>query len=157
MRYALPQAYEDLGHTADVGVRVRGATAEETLARLALVLGTLLAGLSSGADAREGVSSGSDAPPEREERLVVPGGPGLAGTAVALLRELLFRFATERLIPSEVEVHRAAEDAAEATIAFARYDPVRHAEGVDVKAVTWHAARLEPEGDGWVGQAVFDV
>jgi tRNA-splicing ligase RtcB (3'-phosphate/5'-hydroxy nucleic acid ligase) len=27
--YALPQGYEDLGHTADVGVRVRGASAEE--------------------------------------------------------------------------------------------------------------------------------
>lgn len=144
MRCALPQAYEDLAHTADVGVRVRGATAEEALARLALALGTLLAG-------------GGDAPPEREERLAIAGGPGLAGTAVALLRELLFRFATERLIPSEVEVHRAAEDGVEATVAFGRYDPGRHGEGVDVKAVTWHAARLEPEGEGWVAQAVLDV
>jgi SHS2 domain-containing protein len=144
VRYALPQAYEDLAHTADVGVRVRGATAEEALARLALALGTLLAG-------------GGDAPPEREERLATAGGPDLAGTAVALLRELLFRFATERLIPSEVEVHRAAEDGAEATVAFARYDPGRHGEGVDVKAVTWHAARLEPEGEGWVAQAVLDI
>jgi len=144
VRYALPQPYEDLAHTADVGVRVRGATAEEALARLALVLGALLAG-------------GGDAPPEREERIAVAGGPGLAGTAVSLLRELLFRFATERLIPCEVEVHRAAEDGAEATIAFARYDPSRHAEGADVKAVTWHAARLEPEGAGWVAQVVLDI
>ncbi len=144
MRYALPQPYEDLAHTADVGVRVRGATAEEALARLALALGTLLAG-------------GGEAPPAREERIAVAGGPGLAGTAVALLRELLFRFATERLIPAEVEVHRAAEDGAEATVAFARWDPARHAEGADVKAVTWHAARLEPEGGGWVAQAVLDI
>jgi SHS2 domain-containing protein len=76
---------------------------------------------------------------------------------VALLRELLFRFATERLIPCEVEVHRVTGEAAEATVAFARYDPARHAEGADVKAVTWHAARLEPEGAGWVAQAVFDI
>ncbi len=144
MRYALPQPYEDLAHTADVGVRVRGATAEEALARLALALGTLLAG-------------GGGAPPEREERIAVRGGPGLAGTAVALLRELRFRVATERLLPSEVEVRRVGEDGAEATVAFARYDPRRHAEGADVKAVTWHAARLEPEGGGWVAQAVFDV
>lgn len=144
VRYAIPQAYEDLAHTADVGVRVRGATPEEALARLALALGTLLAG-------------GGEAPPEREERIAVAGGPGLAGTGIALLRELLFRFATERLIPCEVEVHRVAEGGAEATIAFARYDPARHAEGVDVKAVTWHAARLEPEGAGWVAQAVLDI
>jgi SHS2 domain-containing protein len=151
VRHALPQPYEDLAHTADVGVRVRGATAEEALARLALALGTLLAGLPPDAD------DGARVRPEREERVAVAGGPGLAGTAVALLRELLFRFATERLIPAEVEVHRAGEDGAEATVGFARYDPDRHGEGVDVKAVTWHAARLEPEGAGWVAQAVLDI
>jgi SHS2 domain-containing protein len=144
MRLALPQRWEDLGHTADVGVRVRGASAEEALARLALVLGTLL--------------TAGDAPrPESEERLSVAGGPELAGVAVTFLRELLFRFATGRLIPSEVEVHRIDANGAEATVAFARYDPERHAEGADVKAVTWHAARLEREGAGWVAQAVLDV
>jgi SHS2 domain-containing protein len=87
----------------------------------------------------------------------VPGGPGLVGSAIALLRELLFRFATERLLPAEVEVHRLDEAGAEATVGFARYDPERHAEGADVKAVTWHAARLEPEGGGWVAQVVLDI
>jgi SHS2 domain-containing protein len=144
VRYALPQPYEDLGHTADVGVRVRGASAEEALARLALALGALLSG-------------GQAAPVACEERLEVPGGPGLAGTAVALLRELLFRFAAGRLIPAQVEVHRADEAGAEATVGFARYDAERHGEGVDVKAVTWHAARLEPEGGGWVAQVLLDI
>lgn len=144
MRYTLPQAYEDLGHTADVGVRVRGASVEEALARLALVLGMLLSG-------------GGSAPVASSARLAVAGGPGLTGTAVALLRELLYRFATERLLPAEVEVHRADDAGAEATVGFARYDPDRHAEGVDVKAVTWHAARLEPEGGGWVAQVVLDI
>jgi SHS2 domain-containing protein len=144
VRYALPQPFEDLGHVADVGVRVRGGSAEEALARLVLALGTLL--------------TGGDAPlPVTEARVSVRGGPDLAGTAVALLRELLFRFATAREIPAEVEVHRADAGGAEATVAFARWQPERHAEGADVKAVTWHAARLEPEGGGWVAQAVFDV
>jgi len=144
VRLGLPQAYEDLGHTADVGVRVRGASAEEALGRLALAFGTLV--------------TGGDAPrPECEERLSVPGGDGVVGAAIALLRELLFRFATERLIPAEVEVLRVDDRGAEATVGFARYDAVRHAEGADVKAVTWHAARLEPEGGGWVAQAVFDI
>ncbi len=144
MRYSLPQPYEDLGHTADVGLRVRGATAEEALARLALALGGLLCG-------------DAPAPVVTEARLSVAGGPGLAGTAVGLLRELLYRFATERLLPAEVEVHRAGEAGAEATVGFARYDPERHAEGTDVKAVTWHQARLEPEGEAWVGQVVLDI
>jgi SHS2 domain-containing protein len=144
VRYALPQPYEDLGHTADVGVRVRGATAEEALARLVLALGTLLTG-------------GEAAEPRREERVRVEGGPGLAGTAVALLRELLFRFATERLVPAAVEVLSLDERGADAAIGFAKHEPERHAEGADVKAVTWHAARLEREGAEWVAQAVFDI
>jgi SHS2 domain-containing protein len=144
VRLALPQPYEDLGHTADVGVRVRGATAEEALARLSLALGALLAG-------------GGDAPVAREERIVVGGGPGLEATAVSLLRELLFRFATERLLPAAIDVHRADAAGAEATVGFARYDPVLHGEGVDVKAITWHQARLEAEGDAYVGQVVLDI
>ncbi len=144
MRYQLPQPWEDLGHTADVGVRVRGASAEEALARLALALGGLLAG-------------GGATPLDSEERLALPGGPGLVGSALALLRELLYRFATERLLPAQVEVHHLDEAGVEATVGFARYDPDQHAEGADVKAITWHAARLEPEGGGWVAQVVLDI
>ena len=103
----LPQPFEDLGHTADLGVRVRGQTAEEALARLALALGSLLAG-------------GEPVENADEERLAVAGGPGLAGTAVAFLRELLFRFATRRLIPAAVEVLRVDESGAEAAGAVGR-------------------------------------
>jgi SHS2 domain-containing protein len=144
VRHRLPQPYEDLGHTADVGIRVRGASCEEALARLALAFGTLVTG-------------GEPAAPVREERLEVPGGPDLAGTAVALLRELLFRLATTGELPAEVEVLSASEAGAVATVGFGRHDPERHAEGADVKAVTRHAARLEREGDGWVAQVVLDV
>lgn len=140
----LPQPFEDLGHTADLGVRVRGRSAEEALARLALALGTLLSG-------------GAPVEAAEEERLAVAGGPGLADAAVALLRELLFRFATRRAIPAAVEVLRVDPSGAEAVVRSGRYDPERHAEGEDVKAVTWHRARLERVGDEWVGEIVFDV
>jgi SHS2 domain-containing protein len=144
VRYRLPQAFEDVGPTADVGIRVRGASPEEALARLALAFGTL-------------VTAGEPVAPAREERVEVAGGPGLAGTAVALLRELLFRLATAREVPAEVEVHSVAESGALATVGFGRHDPERHAEGADVKAVTRHAARLEREGEGWVAQVVLDI
>ncbi len=141
---ALPQPFEDLGHTADRGDRVRGRSAAEALERLALALGALLAG-------------GAPVEAEEEGRIEVTGGPGLAGTAVALLRELLFRFATRRIIPAAVEVLRVSEDGAEAVVRSGRYDPEGHREGEDVKAVTWHRARLEEDGGEWVGEVVFDV
>ncbi len=140
----LPQPFEDLGHTADIGIRVRGRSAAEALARLALALGTLLAG-------------GAPVEPLAEERIAVPGGPGLADSAVAFLRELLYRFATGRAIPAGVEVLRVDESGAEALVRSGRYDPEQHGEGEDVKAVTWHRARLEEDGAEWVGEIVFDV
>lgn len=144
MRLALPQPFEDLGHTADVGVRVEGATAEDALARLVLAF----AQLASGGGAVRG---------EREERVTVLGGPDLAGTAVALLRELLYLLAAEGKIPAACEILRAGPDGAEALVLFGRRDPELHGEGVDLKAATWHAARLERDGDRWVGQLVFDI
>lgn len=140
----MPQPWEDLDHTADVGLRVRGGSAEEALGRLALAFSTLVAG-------------GGDLTASREERIEVQGGPGLADTAVAFLRELLFRLATRGEVPAEIEVLRADGAGAAALVGFAARDPRRHAEGADVKAVTWHAARLEPEGGGWVAQVVLDV
>ncbi len=144
MRYVLPQPYEDLGHTADVGVRVRGATAEEALARLVLAFATLAAG-------------GGAVVADREEHVAVAGGPDLAGTAIALLRELLYRLVTEGLLPAACEIVRVDADGAEARVAFGRRDPEAHAEGAELKAVTWHAARLAPGDGGWIGQAVFDI
>jgi SHS2 domain-containing protein len=142
----LPQPFEDLPHAADLGVRVYGATAAETLERLCLSLGTLFSG-------------GGPVEADSEELLTVAGGPDLAGSAVALLRELLYRFATTRRIPAGVEVVRLDEIRVEARVRFAPHDPSLHAEGEDVKAVTWHLAKLEPlgEGKGWVGRVVLDV
>jgi SHS2 domain-containing protein len=141
MRLAQPQPFELLDHTADVGVRVRGASAAEALGRLALALGALLAGEAA-------------VDPTREERLRVEGTEPSAA-AVMLLRELLFRYATEGLVPCAIEVLRVDAAGAEAVVTSG--EPVGEAAGLDVKAVTWHQARLAPEAGGWVGQVILDV
>jgi SHS2 domain-containing protein len=74
-----------------------------------------------------------------------------------LLRELLYRLATERAVATDVEIVSVDERGAVAVVGFGRRDPERHAEGADVKAVTRHAARLEPDAGGWVAQAVLDI
>ena len=143
-RLALPQPYEDLDHTADVGVRVEGATAGEALSRLVLAQAALLAG-------------GGAVQPSREERVEIAAGD-LAGVAVELLRELLFRFATARAIAAWCEVERLDERGAAVRVGLGSWDEQVHGEGVDLKAVTWHAARLARDADGrWRGQVVFDI
>jgi SHS2 domain-containing protein len=143
VRYELPQPFRDLEHTADVGVEVEGATAEEALARLVLAQSALLTG---------------GAPPaaERDARVEVPPGPA-ATMAVGLLRELLFRFATERALAAWCEVLSFGEDTgAEVRVGLGRVDPER-LDGLDLKAVTWHQARMERTGDRWLGRIVFDI
>ncbi len=124
-------------------MRVDGRSAEEALARLCLALSALLAG-------------GGEVPVEREEDLEVAAGADPSQTAVAVLRELLFRFATERVIAAAVEVVRLDGRGAALRVGFGRFDPTRH-EGADVKAVTYHLARFGREGDHWRAQVVFDI
>lgn len=143
-RLTRPVPYEELDHTADAGVVVRGSSKEEALARLVLAYADLVAG---------------GAPVDETSELTLAVEPGdLAAMAVDVLRELLFRFDTERVIPGSCAVLRLEpEQGAEVSAGVGEYDPERHAEGLALKAVTLHAARFEREGEGWVAQVVFDV
>jgi SHS2 domain-containing protein len=144
VRWSLPQPYEDLDHTADVGVRVEGASAEEALARLVLAEAALLAG-------------GGPVETSREDRIAVAA-PDLATAAVELLRELLYRFATARELTGWCEVEQLGANRAAIRVGLGRWQPELHGEGVDLKAVTWHAARLERGAGGrWQAQVVFDI
>ena len=144
VRLALPQPYEEISHTADVGLAARGATAEEALSRLVLALAALLSG-------------GGAVAPAGECALAVSGGADLAQTAVAVLREVLFRFATRRELPCSCEVRALSAGHAELSVGFGHYDPLLHAEGADVKAVTYHGARFEPDPAGWRAQVILDI
>jgi SHS2 domain-containing protein len=144
LRLALPQPWEEISHTADVGIAARGGGPEDALARLVLALGALLAG-------------GGAVPEEREDRFTVREGSDLAQTAVAVLREVLYRYATGGGIPCACEVLSLRAGEADVRVATGRRDPVRNGEGSEVKAVTWHEARLEPDGDGWRAQVILDV
>ena len=142
MRLTLPQPYEELPHTADAGVRVRGSSAEETLARLVCVFGRLLSGTDRLA-------------PTRLATITVEGGD-LPLAAVDVLRELLYRFDTEAAVPSGCTVRRLDRDAVEVEVELAPFEPEKH-EGLALKAVTLHRARFEPERSGWLAEVVFDV
>ncbi len=143
-RYALPQPYEEIDHTADAGVVVRGASREETLARLILAFSHL----STAGGALEASS--------RRQICVAPDDD--AAMAVDLLRELLFLFDSAQLLPASVEVLKFdAESGAEIEVELGVFDPVQHAEGLALKAITLHEAHFAQEASEWVAQVVFDV
>ncbi len=145
LELASPQPYETVSHTADTGVEVRGATAEEALARLVLALAQVVTG-----------GEPVDATVTRE--LTVAGGADLAVIAVDVLRAVHGLWTVERLVPSAVAVLEVSETAgARVRLALGAFDRERCAEGLDVKAVTYHRMQLAPAGGGWVGRAIFDI
>lgn len=144
MKLELPQPFEELDHTADVGVVVRGEGPEETLARLVLAMSELLSG-------------GGPVDAAAQETIEVEPGDRVT-MALDVLRELLFRFDTEHLIATSCRVERfAAGGGARVELELGPYDERRHADGAGIKAVTLHDARFEQDRDGWLAQVVFDV
>ena len=143
-RYTLPEPFEELDHTGDVGVLVRGRDPEEALARLVLALASLMCG-------------GGPVEPVYEREIEVP--PlDYAAMAIQVLREQLVLFALGREIVAAVEVVRFAPDlGARLRVSTGPYDPVAHVEGGEIKAVTLHGASFAQSEDGWVAQVIFDV
>jgi SHS2 domain-containing protein len=141
MKFEAPSPWRELDHTADIGVEVEGGSEEEVYARAALALGQMLAG---GAELTQTVV-----------RTLEPAGHDRVSQLIALLRDVLALFYDERLILAAIEVRVGPPFAA--TGWFCRWDPARHGEGVDVKAVTYGGAEFAPHDHRWRARLIFDI
>lgn len=139
----MEKRYEVLEHTADVGLRAYGKTEEETYANAALGLMSLLCNL-------EGIQP-------LEEFEVRAEGPDAVELMVRWLHELLFLFDVEKRVFSEVRVVEHDETSLRAILKGERFDPKRHEPGEEIKAVTYHGAKFERTGEGWVAEVLFDI
>jgi SHS2 domain-containing protein len=133
--------FELLEHTADVGVRARGATLEEVFEQATLGLAEVLGALRPGA---------GEAVPVK----VTAGDPG--ALLVDWLNEVLWLHEVRgHAGVAAVRVERAAGDRAEGTVTFSSTDPP--AEGTFVKAVTYHRLRVGRDAGGWLAEVYLDV
>ncbi len=143
--WSWPQPFEELEHTADVGVVVRGETPEMCLARLVLSFTSVVLGRV------EPLAGGAP------RVLEVPAGDRLT-MAVDLLRELLYLFDTDEVVPRTCAVERFDEAAgARLVVEMVPFEEGEHEDLMDLKAVTWHEARFERTPDGWTARIIFDV
>ena len=132
--------YEELDHTADVGIRAYGATLEELFANAAAGMFSLITDLEKVRAVGEvGVKVQGDDP---------------GSLMVNWLSELLFLHETQHLLLSEFEV--ALDGLSLAGRARGeRIDKRRHTLNLVVKAVTYHKLRIEPEKG--VAEVIFDI
>jgi len=135
--------YRIFDHTADLGVEVTAATAEELYAAAVFALFDLLTDLSS---VRAGVS-----------REIVVTGEDRAELLVNLLREALYLWSGGGFLIKTCLVREATPQRLSALLRGEWFDPARHRIKQEIKAVTYHQASVSDTKQGWIARVVLDV
>jgi SHS2 domain-containing protein len=133
--------FELLEHTADVGVRARGATLEEAFEQATLGLAEVLGARRPGAGEAVAVE-------------VAAGDTG--GLLVDWLNEVLWLHETRgHACIAAVRVERVGDGRASGSVTLSSTDPP--ADGTFVKAVTYHRLRVDRDAGGWLAEVYLDV
>ena len=135
--------YEFFEHTADTGVRVYGKTLKDLFIHAAQGMTELLVENSLIA--------------VTETRLVTLSAASAEELLRCWLKELLFWFATDRFLPGEYHLETVTQTELRGRVLGERFDPARHAQGTEIKGVTYHQFRVEQTPDGWEASMIFDV
>ena len=137
------QDFEILDHTADVGIRAFGTDRRTVYRNAARGLISLIV------DPRTVRAV-------EEERLTVRGNDPV-DLLVAWLHEILYRFDAQRRVYAQVDILKAGENVLRAVLRGEPFDSARHEARGEIKAVTWHGARVERTPTGWVAEIFLDV
>ncbi|MDR7562413.1 MAG: archease [Armatimonadota bacterium] len=135
--------FEVLEHTAEAGLRVEAETLEGLFRDLCAGLFSLI----------------TDPATVRPARVweVALEAPDRVALAVEWLNELLYLNARDGLVAREAEVLEVSDGRLRARVYGEPFDPGRHPRGIEVKAATYHQARVEREGERWVAVVYVDV
>lgn len=138
-------AYREIEHTADVGLELDAPALKAAFEQAAASMFDLMCDLDT---------VGECVP--RTVRATSREGD-LEGLMVRWLTELLYVFASERLLLSSFHVRELAGGVIEADVAGEPYDPARHATKSELKAVTYHELAVKKTDAGWSVRVIFDT
>ena len=135
--------YETFEHTADIGIRARSDTLnglfEESAKGLFSVILTNLDSVRCVQDTTIELAG------DRRDDLLFD-----------WLAELLYTFETRRILFGRFEV-RLSDSGLSAVAWGEPLDSGRHELDMEIKAVTYHGLKVEPEGDGWLAEVIVDL
>ena len=135
--------FELVDHTADIGVRVWGPTAEEVFEQAALAMFSLVC---------DPLDIG-----ELEAVEVALEAESMDLLLAAWLNELLSVFKARQLVLSQFDLLELGEHSLSARVSGEPLDTSRHIICGGVKAATLHELSLEQRDDGWRGFVLLDV
>jgi SHS2 domain-containing protein len=135
--------YETFEHTADLGLRIRAPDLDTLFAEAGRALfATIVEDLGTVVALRE-----LELHLEEDDRELL---------LFDWLRTLLYHFDAEHLLLSRFEV-RVHEAGLEGRAWGEPLDRTRHELGHEVKAITYHGLRVQPEDGGWVAEVIVDI
>ena len=136
-------AYRLIEHTADAGIEVTAPDAQTLFIEAGLALCDLLA-------TAEGPCDGL----VYEIRL---DGADWTDLMINWLRELLYLFNGQELLARKITITQLHPTQIEARLLCDRVDRRRHVPGHEIKAVTYHQARVTAGAESWLAQVIFDL
>ncbi|MFP4027465.1 MAG: archease [Candidatus Brocadiia bacterium] len=135
--------WQEINHTADLALRVRGDSWEDLLTNAA----------------RGMIDSVLD--PEKirpaQEKEVRANADTREGLIVEFLEEILFAFDAENFAPRNVELNHATEKSVRAILKGEGFNRERHEIRNAIKAVTWHQLEVLYHDGNWEVTIIFDV
>ena len=137
------KGYEFFDHTADIGIKARGATLAELFTQMAQGLIELIA-------------EDSALEPQRT-RAIQLSAEDAESLLLAWLQELLFWFSTDRFLPVEFSLDEVTPTALHGQLRGDTFDPARHTQGREVKAITQHLLEVRQRDGVWHGQVIVDI
>jgi SHS2 domain-containing protein len=135
--------YEIFEHTADVGIRARAGSLDELFADAARGLFSMMV-------------TNLDNVRTVEEATFQLRSDNIEELFHDWLAELLYTFYARRLVLADFDV-RVSDTSLSAMARGEPIDPSRHEIGDEVKAITWHALKVERAGDRWLAEVIVDV
>ena len=140
----MAQAWEFFEHTADIGVRIYGATLPELFVNAARAMYEALGELKKTGDRRQ---KSVELKAESWEDLLHD-----------WLAELLFEVEANHVLYDDIEITGVVPGKLTASLAGGVIDFTRSQTNEEIKAVTYHQLRVEQLADGrWRANVIFDV
>ncbi len=138
-----------LSHTADMGLSIRA----RSLRRLFMAAAEGLYGLMTDlenfrAQRPSGVIF---------RRVFSLEASGAGELLLAWLRELLYVFSAKRCIFLKYRIDRLDSKTLKIAAYGRRFDPRKHEQRYEVKAVTYHSFKLKKNRTGWLAKIIFDI
>ena len=134
-------SFEELEHTADIKIRVRGATLEELFSEAARALMTIIYGNTSPGTIRHHIEVDAD---------------DTISLIQEFLSEILFISEVEEMVISGADLHIEGYHLI-ADLTGEPFSRVKHSGGREVKGISYSNLSISRERDSYILEVIFDV